>query len=107
MEAVGFPSVEQQFRDDTGIEVSFLIGLWGGLSPGTPEPGLAADYHAAINEVEVPVFSDTEGLLLGITPYDGSSLPGKCALSPDMVILACIVGQENDEVLDAILEDAR
>lgn len=39
------------------------------------------------------------------TPYDEAARPGKCVLSPDMVILHCYVGEDDTEGFDAILAD--
>ena len=36
------------------------------------------------------------------TTYDGSRLPGKCILTPEMEMLVCTSGHGNEELFDAI-----
>ncbi len=37
--------------------------------------------------------------------YDEASRPGKCVLSPEMVILTCYAGENDDEGFAAIVAD--
>lgn len=39
------------------------------------------------------------------TQYDEAARPGKCVLSPEMVILTCYAGENDDEGFDAIIAD--
>lgn len=50
--------------------------------------------------------SDPEARILEATPYDGNSLPGKCALSPRMEILDCYAGNNDARAFSAIKEHA-
>ncbi len=86
--------------------MSFLVTLWQGMGVGPPAGELALEYHEGIDEVDLPVLADTEGRLLDATPYNGQGLPGKCALSPEMELLHCVISAENDELFEAIVEHA-
>ena len=73
---------------------------------GPPKAKDAVDYHAALGEPKYAVTADPKVGSLEHTPFSGSPLPGKCALSPDMEILGCTVGHNNDDLLDVIREHA-
>lgn len=105
MEAVGLPEEADEFTAETGVEMSWIVALFEGITTGAPGPELAADYAAELDTTG-PVLSDQDERTLEATPYDGMSLPGKCALSPEMELLACSTGDKNDEVFDAIAAHA-
>jgi len=52
------------------------------------------------------VLSDPTEQVFEATEYDGSVLPGKCALSPQMEMLSCTSGHGNESLFDAIREHA-
>ncbi len=81
-----------------------MVALYQGMGSDPPEAGQSAEYHERIGEPAFPVFADTQGLLLQVTPYDGKELPGKCVLSPAMEILGCVTGHGLDEV-EAIVQE--
>ncbi len=66
----------------------------------------AVDYAAALGNPDHPVLSDPSEQVFSATEYDGSTLPGKCVLSPEMEILACTSGHGNEELFDLIQEHA-
>ena len=54
-----------------------------------------------------PITVDPEQRILnGATPWDGNARPGKCAMSPDMVMLHCYTGEDDTEGFEAILAHA-
>ncbi|MCP4805722.1 MAG: hypothetical protein GY913_35890 [Proteobacteria bacterium] len=85
--------------------MTFQIGLFEGLDGDTPGPEVAADYHEMLGSPDLPVLSDTQGLLLKNTPYNGRSLPGKCLLSPEMEILYCMSGHDGLDDMYGRIED--
>ena len=48
--------------------------------------------------------ADADQRVLDITPYNGSGMPGKCLLSPEMEILECMTGHGFDALWDMALE---
>ena len=64
-------------------------------------------YHKAIGAPPFPVLSDADELVLEITPFDGDPLPGKCALSPEMVMLGCTTGHGAEALYELIEKDAK
>jgi hypothetical protein len=59
-------------------------------------------YAAALDDPSYPVVSDESEQVFEATTYDGSRLPGKCLLTPEMEILMCGSGHGNEELFDAI-----
>ena len=43
--------------------------------------------------------------MVAATPYDGAAMPGKCVLSPEMVLLHCYAGEDDTSGFDAIVAD--
>ena len=74
---------------------------------GTP-PGAqdAIDYAELLGDPRHPVLADPSEQVLSATSYDGSMLPGKCALTPEMEILECTAGHGNGALLERIREHA-
>lgn len=65
--------------------------------------GADAEAYADITGIEaMPVTADPPKQVLDATPWDGAGRPGKCALSPDMVILTCYTGEDDTQGFDAI-----
>jgi hypothetical protein len=56
--------------------------------------------------VGFPVTSDPSQQVLSMTPWSGMARPGKCALAPEMTILACWVGEDDAEGFDAVTAHA-
>jgi len=102
VEAVGLPAIGDAFVQESGIEMSWMIGLFQDINFSAPSGEHAAEYADAIENPEYPVLADTQGRLLDVTPYEGRTLPGKCALSPQMEILECFTGIDNTPAFDAI-----
>ena len=55
------------------------------------------DYWEAADEPSFPVMADLTAEVLEATPYDGNALPGKCILSPEMQLLDCRSGGDEDD----------
>ena len=67
-----------------------------------PLGGTATAYATAIGAI-YPVLADpTDGVATG-SPWNGATLPGHCAIAPDMTILTCWTGHgEDTQGYDAI-----
>jgi len=63
-------------------------------------------YHETLGSPDYPVLSDQAQTMLNSVPYDGSRLPGKCVLSPEMELLHCAEGHGTGELLTTIVEHA-
>ena len=57
-------------------------------------------------KVSIPVTSDILQKVQDATPWNGLSRPGKCVLSPEMVMLECYEGDDDTLGFDAIKADA-
>ncbi len=71
-------------------------------SGNTPDGADAAAYENAVGPLSIPVTVDATEQLYDATPWSGNARPGKCVLSPEMVMLACYVGEDDTEGFDAI-----
>ena len=69
-----------------------------------PDGEDALIYWEAIGDERIPVLADHGQRVIPATPYDGSALPGKCVLTPEMEILYCWTGHGNEQGFDAIVE---
>ncbi len=89
--------------------MSFLIALFEGEEGGSPVASDAASYAAVIGQDGDPpdflVSVDLSEQVFDRTPYDRKILPGKCVLTPEMVMLDCVSGDGNVEVFDLIRFD--
>lgn len=75
-------------------------------SDGDPPDGAyVALYADQTNIGEIPVLADPDKAVVAAADYDEVSRPGKCVLSPEMVILACYDGENDDEGFAAIIAD--
>ena len=82
------------------------MAIFEGVDGKTPPAALAASYHKAIGSPSFAVLSDVSDLSLGITPYEGTALPGKCALTPQMEILGCATGHGSHDLFQLIEQHA-
>ena len=73
---------------------------------GLPDEEAGVDYAEKIGEPGFPVLADMSEQVIYDTPYEGNTLPGKCVLTPDMVMLSCTSGHGNEDLYDAIREHA-
>lgn len=94
----------QDFVDETGIEFSWMVLLFADTKGDAPGDDVAGPYAEEIGDPSIPVVADPMQGFLYDTPYDGSELPGKCLLSPDLEIRMCWAGPGND---DAALDIVR
>jgi hypothetical protein len=58
-----------------------------------------------VNIGDIPVLADPTKGTVAATPYDEAQRPGKCVLSPEMVMLTCYVGENDQQGFDAIIAD--
>lgn len=75
-----------------------LIGDAGGNPPDAAD----AKAYADDTEVTIPVMADATAQVVDFTPWSGNARPGKCVLSPEMVMLECYTGADNAQAFDAI-----
>ena len=80
--------------------------IWQNNDGTAPSAENAADYADSLGNPDHPVLSDPSEQVFEATEYDGSVLPGKCALSPQMEMLSCTSGHGNEGLFDAIREHA-
>lgn len=74
---------------------------------GNPPDGSdVAKYANAVKVMDIPVTGDATNQTIDLTPWSGVARPGKCAVSPDMVMLACYTGEDDTEGFDAIMAHA-
>ena len=69
-----------------------------------PDAKDALTYWEVVDDENIPVLADHEQLVIPSTPYEGTALPGKCVLTPQMEILYCFTGHGNEQGFDAIVE---
>lgn len=86
------------------IPFSFLVTLFADTLGYVPDGEDALIYWEEIGDPRIPVLADFDQRVIPATPYDGSALPGKCALTPEMEILTCWMGHGNEDGLEAIVE---
>jgi hypothetical protein len=89
---------------DTGIPFSYLLVLFQDTLGGLPDARVAADYSAAADEPSYPILADLTASVLEATPYEGHALPGKCILGPDLVLLDCRSGGDEDDWAFELIE---
>ena len=72
-------------------------------SSGNPPNGTdAAVYDNGVGPLGIPVTADGSNQVLDATPWSGNARPGKCAMSPDMVMLECYTSEDDTAAFDAI-----
>jgi len=102
-EASGLDESGVDFEAETGIDFSYLVVIFESATGDPARPEDAAPYAEVIGDPEIPVLSDPGVAMVAATPFDGKELPGKCLLSPEMEILSCWTGHDNDDdALDII-----
>lgn len=96
------------YSADLGLGFSYVIVLFQDAMGDPPDDEVAAEYAEVIGvEHQIPILSDRKEGVLDGTPYDGSTLPGKCVLSPRMEILDCTTGHGDDlQYIDLIRDHA-
>lgn len=70
-----------------------------------PDADDAVTYAEAIGDPSFPVTVDPPAAMFDATPWEGSPLPGKCVMSPEMVMLDCYAGDEDEDAFQLIAED--
>lgn len=95
---------QTEYRANNDTPFSYLIGLYEDAGGDIPTATIAAKYAKVVGYGDglIPVLADLDGLLLSTTPYDGSTMPGKCALSDKMEILGCYASSDDTEGYDLI-----
>ena len=102
--ASGLPGDAERFTADTGIDLGFVVVLYESATGGLPDGTTAEAYANDAGVWQLPVLADPFQDVLYDTPYTGSRGPGLCALSPDMVIVACTEGDEDTTTILAEVE---
>ena len=86
---------QQDFIAQTGLPFSYMIILNQDAQGKAPK-GATAEAYAAQVKATYPVFADPTDATSKASPWNGSSLPGKCAVAPDMTLLKCWTGHGAD-----------
>jgi hypothetical protein len=89
---------------ETGQPVMPIISLFQDTFGAPPQPSHGAAYADALGLSGFPVTADVDASSLLVLPYAGETLPGKCVLSPELVILGCVEGEGGHEQLVAWIE---
>lgn len=70
---------------------------------GEPPNGAdAAAFDEAAGSLGIPVTADATDQVLSSTPWTGLYRPGKCVLSPEMVMLGCYTGPDDAAAFNLI-----
>ena len=98
------PERAQEISAEHGVSIRYTVVLFEDNMGGVPSANVAEAYASVIGfEQELPILADTSGSILDSTPYNGTPLPGKCLLSPEMEILACSAGSNAErDILDGL-----
>jgi hypothetical protein len=74
---------------------------------GPPSAEYVAIYADQTSIGDIATLGDPAKSTIAATPYNGVGRPGRCVLTPDMVILHCWVGENDDEGYAAIAAHAQ
>ena len=97
---------QQQFIAETGVAFSYAIILNKDGSGNPPTADTAAAYAGLVGAT-YPVLADPTDAAAAASPWNGTTLPGKCVVAPDMTILTCWTGHGEDTIAyDAIKNHA-
>jgi hypothetical protein len=88
----------------SGQPVMPLVALFQDPFGAPPLNTHGAAYADALGLSGFPVTADTDTASLLALPYAGEVLPGKCVLSPELVILGCTEGEGGQEQILAWIE---
>src|SRR5258706_5154834 len=106
-EAVSLDAKAADFRDWSGVAgFSYVLGLMEDQQGKPPTAADSAAYAEALGLKGFPVTADIQQKLIPDTPWDGTSRPGKCVLTPTMKMLKCYTGEDDTEAFQAIYADA-
>ena len=75
-----------------------MVALYEGVLDPVPEGEEIAAYAEHIGSEGMPVLGDLTGTLIEASGWDGSSMPGQCVLAPDMTMLDCYTGEDDERL---------
>ncbi len=105
---MGLADRQAEFRDLSGLDdFRYIWVLYqDAYTNGTDEDDVI-DYidRAGLEGAGVAVLGDPTELVTGDIPWE-NRLPGKCVLTPEMEMLYCYSGEDDDEAWDRIIEHA-
>lgn len=105
MEAVRLPDRTADFRSDNpDIPFSYIAILHQDYAGGLPDPSVAGSYAEAIGDPDFPVLADPAAAIVDASPWTGDALPGKCVLTPQMEMLSCYIGDDDEQAMELIVE---
>lgn len=93
---------QSDFLSDPDIPFSFMVALYEGVSDPLPTGAEMEDYADWIGSPDMPVLGDRTGRLIEASGWDGRSMPGQCVLTPDMVMLDCYTGEDDERAAGLI-----
>ncbi len=101
---MGFQAQMDAFREERGWGFTYLVALFEGAQRGPPTTADARAWAEA-TAIDTPVLADVAQALPRITPFE-SSIPYRCALSPELEMLHCYAGepQAGDPAIMALVE---
>ena len=88
----------------TDVPVEPIIALFEDVYGDPPAPEHGRDYADAYDIAGFPVVSDVAQDTTTVLPHDGTELPAKCVLNPEMVILGCYLGAGGTEEITQWIE---
>ena len=106
VEAGGLAAEGEAFTAETGVPFSWMLVLFQDGQGNPPNAAFPAKFATELKLWSFPVLGDQVSGVLSATPYNGSVFPGKCALSPEMEILHCYSGEDDEEGFEAIRQHA-
>jgi hypothetical protein len=102
-EAVELPTQAAELIAETGLAFSPILLLFEDRRGNPPDAEIPARYAEDVGLKGFPVTADPDQDVFDATPYDGGSLPGVCALGPDMTLIDCSSGSSAVRaMLDAV-----
>ena len=107
-EAAQLGARQAEYYQTNDVPFSYIIGLYEDSTGDVPTAEIVAEYAkvAALPGGYIPVLADQTESLLTATPYDGSSMPGKCVFSDTLEILGCYTSADDTEGFELIAEHA-
>jgi len=81
-----------------------MLALYEGVRDPIPSGEEMMSYAEYIGAEFMPVLGDQSGRLIEASGWDGNSMPGQCVLAPDMTMLDCYTG-EDDEYAAALIDE--
>jgi hypothetical protein len=106
-ETSNLPAEQARWAEEEGLDIDVVAALYADVQDNVPpaDASIGAEYADAVGVTdEFVVGADMSGTVRDHMPWT-DELPGKCAVSAEMEILACWQGEDNEPGLEAIAAD--